>query len=48
MKRYTKPFVEITSYEAENIVLLSGLTDVKTDYTGVQTDIKDIKWSLRS
>lgn len=46
MKNYEKPYLEITSYEAEDIITLSGKTNVAgdTDLTGVQKTFKEIQF----
>lgn len=46
MKNYEKPYLEITSYEAEDIITLSGKNNIQTgtDLTGVQRDFQEIQF----
>jgi hypothetical protein len=37
MKKYEKPEIKVTSYEAESIMLVSG--------AGVQKDVQSVKYS---
>lgn len=45
MKKYEKPYLEITSYEAEDIITVSGkITLTGTNPDGIQSEFKEIQF----